>query len=71
MTKWQDYFDVVPVTPKDQDASDWMLGYNQEYAIVDKNDVVIGTYKDYKYAIKQAKYKFKKIMSGVERILLG
>lgn len=69
--QWSDYFDIVV---KEQDdyvglRAAWL---DPEWNLIVKGtNEVVGTYRDYKYAIKQAKYKFKKISSRVEKILLG
>lgn len=75
MTTWKDYFKIVEVDNPDYkqgaDASDWLLGVYSVYQLHDPDGKVIATYKDYKYAKKQAKYKFRKMISKLEIILLG
>lgn len=69
MTKWNEYFKIVDNDKSDIDNFEWD---NHEYQIVIiATGEVIGTYKDERYAIKQAKHKFKRIVSQVEKILLG
>lgn len=69
MTKWSDYFNILSVDIPNQDMFQY---YWREYhLVVISTGDVIGKYKDKKYAKKQAKYKFRKITSRVEKILLG
>jgi hypothetical protein len=74
MTKWQEYYTIVEIEniPKEgQSASSWMMGEYSKYHLLDPDGKIIGIYKDKKYAKKQAKYKFKKILAKLERILLA
>lgn len=64
MTKWTDFFQVEPV------GSDSLWADDRRYAIKDATGKQIGEYKDRKYAVKQAKYKFKKMQAKIERLLL-
>ncbi len=67
MEKWDDYFMIVEEWIEDGD-----IGSRYEYHLIIKNSKeTIGKYKDQVYAIKQAKYKFKRISNRVEKILLG
>ncbi len=70
--KWNDYFKIVQIenARSDMSASDWLLDQYYAYEIRDPDDKLIGTYKDHKYAKRQAKYKFKKLMAKLEKILL-
>lgn len=68
--QWKDYYKIVLVEDASS-ATNWMLDDNQKYEIRDYQDNLIGTYKDKKYAIKQAKFKFKKLQAKLEKILLA
>ncbi len=62
--KWDDYYKIVM-----SDSENWDDPIT--YKILRAADhKVIGEYKDFKYAKKQAKYKFKRMMANVEKILL-
>jgi hypothetical protein len=68
MTNWQDYFKIVEI----EGAGPDQFLYDTKYQVIVVNtEQVVGTYKDFKYAQKQAKYKFKKISKRVEKLLLG
>lgn len=41
------------------------------YNIIDEHGHVHGTYKDAKYAVKQARYKYKKLVKLLERKLMS
>jgi len=74
LNKWNDYFKIVQVEnlPRGgQSATSWMLEEYLSYEVRDPDDKLIGTYKDQKYAIKQAKYKFKRLQAKLEKILLA
>ena len=75
MTKWQDYFTIHEVDNHDtrdlNDEDSWMTHPFWLFEVRDPNNKVVGTYKDEKYAKKQARYKFKKMMANVEKILLS
>lgn len=67
MTKWEDYFKVEEV-----DFDQWDKQYPNTIKLsIRSTGQIIGWYKDSRYATKQAKYKFKKIMKQVEETLLG
>lgn len=67
MTKWQDYFTVEEV-----DLDVWNKHYpNVMKLYIKSSGQIIGWYKDRRYAEKQAKYKFKKMIKQVEKTLLG
>lgn len=67
MNKWNDYFQIIEV-----DREEHEMWYAYEYKlVVIANQQVVGTYKDEKYAKKQAKYKFRRILKQVEKTLLG
>lgn len=66
--KWDDYFYIKC----EYLNKEIVFESHYIYKVVIKNtDEVVGTYNDERYAKKQARYKFKKIASKVERILLG
>jgi hypothetical protein len=72
--KWNDYFKIECVeNPAMQDitASNWMLEDYYKYELRDPDGNLIGSYKDFRYAKKQAEYKFKKMMAKLEKILLA
>lgn len=76
MNKWNDYFKIVQVDnsedPGRASATMWMLDESYyKYELHDPQGNVVATYKDMKYAKKQAKYKFKRIMAKLEKILLA
>lgn len=52
-------------------ASMWMLDEEIRYEIHDPDGKIIGKYKDFGYAKKQAKYKFRKLQAKLEKILLA
>lgn len=66
MNKWEDYFNIREKDMEEDSFFTWP-GYE---LVITSTDTVIGHYKDFKYAKKQAKFKFKKMMRSVERILL-
>lgn len=67
MTKWEDYFIVEEV-----DLDVWNKHYPNVIKLAIKSTgQPVGWYKDTRYAEKQAKYKFKKIIKQVEKTLLG
>jgi hypothetical protein len=71
MTKWQDYFKVVQVDEEgNSDPDSWTWGDEFKFELHDPSGKVVATYKDQKYAVKQAKYRFKKLQKRVEQILL-
>jgi len=61
--KWQDYYKI-----EDEWVED--IGFEAKLIVIATGEIV-GKYKDTRYAEKQAKYKFKKILNKVETILLG
>lgn len=69
MTKWEDYFELSVITPEDKQytSSQW---WHMSLKIKSTGES-IGVYRDRKYAVKQAKYKFKKLVKQVEKALLG
>lgn len=74
MTKWQDYFKIVEIENPDYDTEQWHLDEDNPwrlYQLVDMSETVVATYKDFKYAKKQAKYKFKRLQAKLEKILLA
>lgn len=72
MNKWNDYFKIVQIEEiPSSGATPWMLEEYYSYELHDPFGRIVATYKDEKYAKKQARYKFKKIMAKLERILLA
>lgn len=75
MNKWSDYYKIVEIENPDYDPEKWMLFDDNMpwklYQIIDPSDTTIGTYRDFKYAKKQAKYKFKCLQAKLEKILLA
>jgi hypothetical protein len=72
--KWSDYYKIVQIDIPQEEWNDDI--FSDDYAwwkfeLHDPDGRVVGTYRDYKYAKKQAKYKFKTIMAKVERLLLA
>lgn len=67
MQKWDDYYKVIRKVP--ESATDWIL-QEYKYELRDNEDKLIGTYDSYSYAVKQAKYRFKKLQAKLEKILL-
>lgn len=68
MDKSQDYFYIKIVNNGTDD--DPFADPIYELRII-SSDELVGTYNDFKYAKKQARFKFKKITKQVEKILLG
>ena len=67
MTKWQDFYSIEEV-----DLDKWNKHYpNTIKLCIKSTGQIIGWYRDTRYAEKQAKYKFKKIIKQVEKTLLG
>lgn len=65
--KWQDYYKI-----EDEWIEDGDIGSHYESRLIlIATGEIVGKYKDTKYAEKQAKYKFKKILAKLEKILLG
>jgi hypothetical protein len=74
MMKWTDYYKIVRVdlmAEENRSATSWMLDEEIRYELHDIDGNVIAKYKDFKYAKKQAKYKFKRLQAKLENILLG
>lgn len=72
--KWNDYFKIECIEQPfsgDFSRSDWTLEDYYKYELRDLDGNLIGTYRDFKYAKKQAKYKFNKMMAKLENILLA
>lgn len=71
--QWNDYYKIVRVdllADERRSATSWMLDEEIRYELHDPDGNVIAKYKDFKYAKKQAKYKFKKLQAKLEKILL-
>lgn len=72
MNKWNDYFKIVQKEDiPSSGATSWMLEEYYTYELHDPYGNIVATYKDQRYAKKQAKYKFKKLMAKLEKILLA
>lgn len=71
--KWNDYFKIIIVDSAGNEPGDddWLWGDERQFQVRDPDNKLIGTYKDEKYAKKQAKYKFKKLTAKLEKILLS
>ena len=72
--QWNDYYKIVRVdlmADEDKSATSWMLDEEIRYEIHDPDGKVIAKYKDFQYAKKQAKYRFKKLQAKLEKILLA
>jgi hypothetical protein len=68
MDKWSDYFEIRVLN---QEAD---LHYTVDYIyqlVVKNTGKVIGTYNSKRYAERQAKLKFQRILDKIEKILLG
>lgn len=69
MKDWKNFFEIKEIDVSEED--NWMWD-NYEYHLINKHSgEVIGKYKDQRYAEKQAKYKYKKILRKLEKTLLG
>ena len=68
MIKWTDYYRIVEIDGMTKSNDFWA---ESEYHLEDADGKIVGVYKDYKYAKKQAKYKFKKLQAKLEKILLA
>lgn len=67
MRTWKEMFEIKLRSEPD---GDW--GYVDYYELINKHSgEVVGTYDDEKYAEKQARYKYKKILSKLEKALLS
>ena len=63
--KWSDYFDIEV----DNSKGDWR---DVKIFLKEKSTgKIIAEYKDIKYATKQAKHKFKRLIKKIERTVLG
>lgn len=82
MLKWNDYFKIKETIlahkiKRDSEQEyildqEYSMFFEPKYEIIEiSTSKVIGTYKDYKYAIKQARYKYKKIITKIDKILLS
>lgn len=73
--KWREVFDVIPYNRKDgkKGILGRLLGREMKYgwAVVDKRTTeILGVYEDRVYAVKQARYKYKRLMNKIDKILL-
>jgi hypothetical protein len=69
MENWKNYFEVKEVDESEEEH--WALDVFEYHLINKHTGEVLGIYKDKRYAEKQAKYKYKKILSKLEKSLLG
>lgn len=75
--KWQEVFKIEIRETKPEKPG--ILGTKlfhkyavEKFALIDiRTKEVIGLYDDYKYAKKQARYRYKKIINKIDRMLLG
>jgi len=67
---WQTLYKVEMVTERVEDGD---LGsyLKHSYQLQDHNGNVLGIYRDYHYAIKQARRKYKKIVRLMEKSLMS
>jgi hypothetical protein len=74
--KWTDVYRVVekPIISLDSE-NEYLVDHPSSmyrYEIIEINSSkIIGSYQDYRYAIKQARYKYKKLIAMIEKILLS
>lgn len=68
MTNWQEYFYIKNRSCQTNDDPFADDAYD---LCIKGTDEVVASYNDRRYAIKQAKYKFKRITQKLEKILLG
>ena len=74
--KWEEIFSIVPFgTKTGKRGLLTLFGQREEsdykWALVDKRTAeIVGKYQDRLYAIKQARYKYRKIINKIDRILL-
>ncbi len=67
--KWEDFYDVM-IDPETS-GNDKMYA-DIRFLVVEKaTGKTVGSYRDHVYAMKQAKYKFKKNLDKIEKVLLG
>lgn len=77
MTKWEDLFEVMmeeegEIKPYSRWNAYMLENHPAPFVIYNKHSrTIAGRYRDYTYACKQAKRKFKKIVRALERKLLG
>ncbi len=77
--KWQELFEVKQHTIKPtkfdkvKEAVGLGFAYDKyEWHLVDrKANKIVGKYQNAGYAIKQAKYRYKKTINKIDKILLG
>lgn len=69
---WKAYYDVEEVHFMVEDG-DLGSHWDKHSFIVDKNtrEKLHGPYRDYAYARKQAKRKYKKVVRNMERLLMS
>jgi len=73
MKTWEDMFVIarVQVQKRGQKRFNlWNIADDEFHLTLISSNEVVGRYKDYKYCVKQAKYRFRKAMNKVERTLL-
>jgi len=66
--KWKDFFRIEELDGITMENNFWV---ETEYLLIDIDGKLHGNYRDKKYAVKQAKYKFKRLQSRLEKILLS
>ncbi len=74
MNKWNDYFRIVTIENPKRSREHWSIDFDEPYELYELHDPagkVVATYKDFRYAKKQAKYRFKKLQAKLEKILLA
>ncbi len=66
------YYRVVKNLTEDP-VDDYSFEYREQYYIVDiaSNEKLYGPYRDYGYAKKQARRKYKKVVRNMERALMS
>ena len=77
---WKDLFDIEKREDYGVQKKSWFRFWQDKdlykieerfYVIDRRTNEVVGKYDDYYYAINRAKYKFKRNMRSVDRMLLG
>lgn len=73
--KWEEFFKIVTIENPAYTADSWIHDMEARepwslFQVTDPDGLVVGTYKDFKYAKRQARYKFKKLQAKLEKILL-
>lgn len=74
MNKWDEYFRIVTIENPKRSGERWTIDFDEPYELYELHDPtgkVVATYKDFRYAKKQAKFRFKKLQAKLEKILLA